>query len=172
MQAPWKRPRSCSVGSLWRLLYDWLSHWPLVTEATTSPSPFPENQGWSWNFQPCSHMVDSYRKPVLTIRWGPKATSLIWETIVYFIHLINFKRFGSFEPETVNEYQNISEKYIGIWSSLRWPEYISYKSQYHRDKMGNDTNRVSLKYVVYSEWETSRLFMLLREIENYSIKFC
>lgn len=52
-----KGPKSCSLVFMEALLHsnDWLNHWPLVVDSTSSPSLLPEDQGWDWKFQPlCS----------------------------------------------------------------------------------------------------------------------
>ena len=96
-----------SVETLW-ILSHWvfnggfitqirLNHWPLVTNSTFRPSPFPGGQGgWDWPFQHSNHLCS------LFLWWQKAFQKSLYEynkRYLYHAHHLHSKDFRSSVPE-------------------------------------------------------------------------
>ena len=75
--------------------HDWLSHWPLVVDSTSSPSLLPRGWDWDWKFQSSYHKIGSINNQAPSCSKS-NLIKIIKDTFI----TRNSRGFRSFVPET------------------------------------------------------------------------
>ena len=98
-----------------------LNHWPLVTDSTSRPSPFPGGQGeWDWPFQHSNHLCNWF------LWWQKVLQMSLYEynkRYLYHAHHLNSKDFRSSVPEMETKTKHvflIINGYIYIYTHIFW----------------------------------------------------